>query len=192
MGETILNLLFALIGVLRFIIYIPFQKVLAMGVATPIAMVTAAIQDDVEDRGNTNPSSFQRLTKRSPVNPLTLPLKFAPLKLLPFAALEAKGLLTLKMAPTALKKAPIVLKKGSLPIQKAFKKAPIVLKKGSLPIQKVLKTVPLELAKGSLAVKKVIKTAPLALAKGSLPIKKVLTKAAVVGGKCLFLCGFLG
>ena len=162
-----------------------------MGVATPIAMVTAAIKDDVEDGDNTIPSS-QRLTKRSPVNPLTLPLKFAPLKLMPFAALEAKGLLTLKMAPTALKKAPLVLKKGSLPIQKVLKAVPLELAKGSLAVKKVIKTAPLALAKGSLPIKKVVKTAPLALKKGSLPIKKVLTKAAVVGGKCLFLCGFLG
>ena len=148
----------------------PFPKVLAIGVATPIAMVTAAA---IKDGGEANPSS-QRLAKRSPVNPLTLPLKFAPLKLMPFAALEAKGLLSLKMAPTAIKKAPLVLKKVSL------------------PVQKVLKTVPLALAKGSLPIKKVFKTVPLALAKGSLPIKKVLAKVPVVAAKCLFFCGFLG
>ena len=119
-----------------------------MGVATPMATATAAMKDLVEDSSNINPRSriIHSLTKRSPLNPKTLPLLLKPLKLTPFAALEAKFLITLKMVPTALKKVPLVLKKGSLPIQKVLKTVPLALKKGSLPIQKAFIKVPVAVA----------------------------------------------
>ena len=133
-----------------------FQKVFAMGVVT----VTATMKLDVKDRGNINqrsPTTHSLLTKRSPVNLKKLPLKFK------------QATLTL-FGPKALKSAPLLLKKGSLPLQKVLKTLPLALKKGPLPLKKTLKAV------------------PLALKKGFSPVKKVFAKVPAVGAKVLGGC----